>query len=129
MGIRRLCVVFRIVDMLVYFEPAAMCHLHNTDLIIAPLPAKKQLWEACDMFAWKMECEKEPGTRNDFALSANGDLVQLAQDSLHDPGQDIIHMPPARAETPSRSAGKWDEWCSEMDGFGGLIMLAASLAT
>ncbi|KNG85755.1 hypothetical protein ANOM_005732 [Aspergillus nomiae NRRL 13137] len=105
---RRLCVIYRVVNMLVYFEPAAMCGL-QTDLIIAPLPAKKQLWEAGNELVWKAESEKEPGIQTPFGLAANGDLVKLGKPFA------------------TRGSANWEEWCSGMDGLGGLIMLAASL--
>ena len=42
---RRLATVYRVVNMLVYFEPAALCDLQS-DLLLAPLPCHKNLWEA-----------------------------------------------------------------------------------
>jgi hypothetical protein len=68
--------------MLAYFEPAAMCDL-PTDLILAPLPAKKQLWEAGDEFVWKAESERDPGAQIDFGLAANGELVKLDEGQLY----------------------------------------------
>ena len=111
--------------MLVYFEPAAMCEL-QTDLILAPLPAKKQLWEADDEFVWKAESEREPRAQTDFALAANGELVELDKGQLY--GSDAVLLYNSLdARTPSRSTANWEEWCAGMDGFGGLVMLAASL--
>lgn len=43
--------------MLVHFEPAAICSLPK-DLVLAPLPARKELWEAKDESAWSQETEK-----------------------------------------------------------------------
>ncbi|KAK3295735.1 uncharacterized protein B0H64DRAFT_153062 [Chaetomium fimeti] len=76
---RRLCVVYQVVDMLVYFEPAGMCNVRRrTDLVIAPLPAKKRLWEAGDLSAWKAENEKEEAeARAAFALAGSGELVRI----------------------------------------------------
>ncbi len=110
--------------MLVYFDPALMCDL-QVDLVLAPLPGKKQLWEARDQFSWKAENEKEPRHQTDFGLAANGDLVQLQ------PGQSYCHHAMLLYKSPdskdsSGSPDNWEEWCSGMDGFGGLIMLAAS---
>ena len=67
--------------MLVFFEPAAMCDL-QTDLVLAPLPARKQLWEAKDESAWKTENERDHGAQNAFGLAANGDLVALEEDQM-----------------------------------------------
>ena len=107
--------------MLVYFEPAAMCGL-QTDLIIAPLPAKKQLWEAGNELVWKAESEREPGIQTAFGLAANGDLVKLGEGQLYCTDEVLTQKP-----FTTRGSANWEEWCSGMDGFGGLIMLAASL--
>ncbi|TVY26631.1 hypothetical protein LHYA1_G004076, partial [Lachnellula hyalina] len=115
---RRLAIIYRVVNMLVYFEPAAICEL-QTDLILAPLPAKKQLWEAGDAYVWKAESEREPGVQTAFGLAANGDLVKL------DESQELL-CSDAVLPYQTLHAG-WEEWCLGMDGFGGLVMLAASL--
>lgn len=111
--------------MLVYFEPAKMCDL-QTDLILAPLPEKKQLWEAGDEFVWKAESEKEPSVQTAFALAANGELVKLGEGQLHR-SETVLLYKSLNFETLSRSTANWEEWCSGMDAFGGLVMLAASL--
>lgn len=111
--------------MLVYFEPAEMCGLHTTDLLLAPLPAKKQLWEASDEFVWKAESERVPGPQIEFALAANGELVRLDECQVSC-GDAVVHYKSLDARTPSRSSENWEEWCSGMDGLGGLIMLAAA---
>jgi hypothetical protein len=123
------------VDLLFYFEPAAMCHLHEIGLIIAPLPAKKQLWEARDETTWKAQSERDDGAqqRHAFALATTGELVKLPVQQ----GPDIcrggvevlqfLHRVHDGDVSPLGSAANWDEWCSGMDGLGGLIMLAASL--
>ena len=127
---KRLSVIYRVVNMLVYFEPAAMCDL-PTDLLLAPLPARKQLWEAGDEFAWKSERGRDPGAHaTAFGLTANGELFRLYDSDRLYCGS---HMELVRqrsvndCETPSSSAENWEEWCSGMDGMGGLVMLAASL--
>ena len=48
---RRLGVVFRVINLIVYFDPGAMCSLQS-DLLVAPLPSKKALWEAPDALTW-----------------------------------------------------------------------------
>lgn len=111
--------------MLVYFEPAAICDLH-ADLIIAPLPAKKQLWEASDEFVWKTESDRDPGTQTAYGLAANGDLVKMGEGEL--PCRDeMLLQKSLDAKPPSRSTANWEDWCSGMDGLGGLVMLTASL--
>ncbi|KAL2131223.1 hypothetical protein VTI74DRAFT_5400 [Chaetomium olivicolor] len=122
---RRLCVIYQIVDMLVFFDPANMCHARQTQLLIAPLPGKKQLWEAGDEFSWKMESEKEAEARVDFALAANGELVKLHQ-SQHVDCYDVTQI--GKPVDASRNTANWEEWCSGMDALGGLVMLAASMS-
>jgi hypothetical protein len=112
--------------MLVYFEPAALCELH-TDLVLAPLPATKQLWEAGDEFSWKAEGERNPaGMQTSFGLAANGELVRFDEGQLYGQHAVLLYMP-LNTEPLVRKTAQWEEWCSGMDGFGGLVMLAASL--
>lgn len=111
--------------MLIYFEPAAMCDLQK-DLVLAPLPAKKQLWEAGNEFAWKAEKGEEPETQHAFALAANGELVGLDEGQLYC-SRGVLLYKSLDAESPSPTATSWEDWSSGMDGFGGLVMLAASL--
>ncbi|EPE33750.1 hypothetical protein GLAREA_06763 [Glarea lozoyensis ATCC 20868] len=122
---RRMAVVYRVVNMLIYFEPAAMCDM-PTDLILAPLPAKKQLWEASDEFAWKVESQREPGIQTSFGLAADGELVKLGDDRLSCSDAWVSNQT-LDARASSRNVGRWEEWCAGIDGFGGLVMLAASL--
>ena len=114
--------------MLVYFEPAAMCDLQQTGLLLAPLPAKKQLWEAGDELVWQAESEGEPGgLQTAFGLATNGDLVRVDEGRLHRGDALVLRSKSLDEKTPARSTANWEEWCSGMDGFGGLVMLAASL--
>ncbi|KAL4741335.1 hypothetical protein BDV11DRAFT_213327 [Aspergillus similis] len=120
---RRLSIIFRMVGMLTYFQPAARCDL-PTDLVLAPLPAKKPLWEANSWIEWKTELQKEPSVQQTaFGLATTGELVRL--DKAHGQSGPISHLA-LDAATVSRSAASWEEWCSGMDGFGALVMLAAS---
>jgi hypothetical protein len=118
-------VVYKIINMLVYFEPAALCG-HPTDILIAPLPTKKELWEAGSESLWKLENDRHLGLGHDFALASNGDLIKLNDgELLCDSGSDYqqtINLKPSLKVTED-----WGEWCSGMDGFGGLVMLAASM--
>nr|POE90240.1 hypothetical protein CFP56_20707 [Quercus suber] len=110
-SLRRVCVIYQIANMLVYFEPAAMCE-KPLDFFLAPLPARKQLWEAGDALSWRTEVEK--GT-DAFGLASNGEISYLNEY-------------PANGLLRNRSSiGPWEQWCSGMDGFGGLVMLAATL--
>lgn len=113
----------QVVDMLVYFEPGAMCHLQS-DLILASLPARKQLWEAIDEFKWRLESDKRLQT--DFALVANGELVDIDADQIHC-GDTLLLYKTIDPTSPLGSPASWTEWCSGMDNLGNLIMLVASL--
>ena len=113
-------------NLLVYFDPAAMCDVHENDLILAPLPAKRHLWEASDGVAWEVERAKDFGLGTDFGLAVNGDLVRLHDDPPYcGPAAQLYK--PFNADAASRSNANWEEWCAGMDGFAGLVMLAASL--
>jgi len=120
----RLSVIYKVVNML-FYEPAALCEV-KTELILAPLPAKKQLWEAGGEIEWKAEIEREPGAQTNFALAANGELVKLAEGQLYC-GNAATLKKPFNVRTSSTGTENWLEWCSGMDGLGGLVMLTASL--
>jgi hypothetical protein len=111
--------------MIVYCETEALCTIQR-DLILAPLPAKKQLWDASNGPLWEAETKKEPGVQNAFALAANGELVKLSENQLFC-GDSVLQYNSLDVGVPERSSAHWEEWCSGMDEFGGLVMLAASL--
>ncbi|KAL4959926.1 uncharacterized protein BDV14DRAFT_212080 [Aspergillus stella-maris] len=127
---RRLAVIYQILKMLIYFEPAAKCDL-PADLLLAPLPANKLLWEASSEESWKARAQGEPEVhRTAFGLATNGELVKLnsskGRGEMGHRDTMLSHMA-LDTMTVSRSATGWEEWCSGMDGLGGLIMLVASL--
>ncbi|THW18913.1 hypothetical protein D6C76_01739 [Aureobasidium pullulans] len=121
--IQRLAVIYRVVDMLVYFEPAGMCGLQK-DLIIAPLPARKQLWEADNKILWEEEGKRDSTIQDSFALAANGELVKLDQGQLYCSNGELRYR---LSTNNSPASSNWEYWYSGMDGLGGLIMFAASL--
>ncbi|KAH8668968.1 hypothetical protein BX600DRAFT_435480 [Xylariales sp. PMI_506] len=123
---RRLGVVYRVVNMLVYFEAVSVCEM-PTDLILAPLPAKKQLWEASDEFAWKAESQRDPGIHTSFGLAADGQLVKLDESRLSCTDAWLSYETLDTKHAPPRCTVNWEEWCAGIDGFGGLVLLAASL--
>ena len=102
-----------------------MCNMPN-DLVLAPLPAKKQLWEAADEFAWQRESHRDPGIHTSFGLAVDGELVKLDDGRLSCRDEWVAEQT-LSASSSSRSVVGWEEWCSGADGFGGLVMLAASL--
>ena len=130
----RLAVIYRILNKLIFFGPAAMCDMPS-EFMIAPLPAKRQLWEATDAQEWLLQSQKEPREQVSYAVAADGEIVKLDQRRLscHDAW---LPYAPSDQETASEnqksrsshSAGWWAEWCTGMDSMGGLIMLAASIA-
>jgi hypothetical protein len=116
--------VYKILNMLVYFELAALCG-HPADVLIAPLPAKKGLWEAGSESSWRLEKDRLHGLWHDFALASNGDLIKLdAGEVFCDP---VWVAQQTMDKLSSGTTEDWGEWCSGMDGFGGLVMLAASM--
>ncbi|KAJ5170927.1 uncharacterized protein N7500_003710 [Penicillium coprophilum] len=108
--------------MLFYFDPALKCNLAN-DLVLAPLPAKKQLWEAGNEAVWRSERQREGGVQVEFGLAGSGELVKLGE---HYSGAVMVHTS-MTANNPARASARWEEWCEGMDGLGGLVMLAASM--
>ncbi|KAI1182205.1 hypothetical protein F5B17DRAFT_421508 [Nemania serpens] len=124
---RRLAIIYRVVNMLVYFEPAALCDM-PAEFILAPLPERKQLWEAADEFAWKAESQRNPGLQVSFALAADGEIVKLDEGRLSCSDAWLAYES-RDATMPTRVTASWEEWCAGIDGFGGLVMLAASLVS
>lgn len=103
-----------------------MCRLQR-DLILAPLPAKKQLWEAHNETAWRTESEREPGLQTPYGLTSNGEMVKLDAGQAFCNDSVLLYQSLENAKAPSTSTAHWEEWCSGMDGFGGLVVLTASL--
>ena len=131
-----------------YFEPIALCDLKH-DLVIAPLPARRQLWEAENESLWNAEIHKLPTSRqNCFGLTRDGEIVRLQEEewrcgskagpertidvmlglesgSLSEmtPGLGLVNKP----VDLTRRGANWEEWQQSMDGLGGIVLLAASL--
>jgi hypothetical protein len=103
------------------FAPATLCGL-QPDLILAPLPAKKPLWEAGDQSAWSRAGGEHASGLSSFALTSSGDVVRLMNGPMC--GEDILLL---YDEVDETKPGAWEEWCAGMDSFGTLVMLAASL--
>jgi len=124
--------------MLIYFEPAALCIL-QTDLALAPLPAKKALWEARDESGWKVETERGAGKSNmvqmdrEFGLATTGDLVRIEEGQVYcGAGQgrikyEVLGGIRRDGRGDGGNDGNWEEWCTGMDGLGGLVVLAATM--
>lgn len=114
--------------MLAYFQPSSMCDMHDTGFLIAPLPAQKRLWDASDEMRWKLEKEKDSSKgQTVVALTASGELIEVNQTQIPQCGR-FIRLPNTAGVGPNLyNKVSWDEWCSGMDGLGGLIMLASAL--
>lgn len=119
----RLCVVYQVINLLVYVEPWPVCELHEAGLIIAPLPSKKQLWDARNEVLWRTQLEREPESANQsLALAANGELISVDQPNAACGGEMV------QGGLLSMTSASWEEWVSGVDGpLGGLVMLAAAL--
>lgn len=100
-----------------------MCDLRH-DLVLAPLPARRQLWEANDGLKWQSEINNNPSLESNFGLDKTGELVRVDASQLHHSGTSLSSM--AYNDRTSSDSGNWEEWCAGMDSFGGLVMLAAS---
>jgi hypothetical protein len=122
---RRLSAVFRVINLLVSLDPAAACEVPY-QLFIAPLPAKKQLWEAADQGQWVLARDAMGDESGVFGLTGSGELVRLNNGNRT---KDLaaIKRSTFASDKASQSAANWEEWCTGIDGFGALIMLAASL--
>jgi len=112
--------------MLIHFEPSGLCELQS-DLILAPLPAKKQLWEATSETAWKAEQDNNAQMQKEFGLASDGELVKLKDGQTYCGNAVLLYEALGSCRRSSGAVENWEEWCLGMDGFGGLIMLAASL--
>ncbi|KAH7034793.1 uncharacterized protein B0I36DRAFT_381648 [Microdochium trichocladiopsis] len=126
---RRLCTLYQVVNMVTIFEPAKRCDLSREGLVLSLLPASKQLWEAGDARQWMSERLKmtmKTGSRGaiEYGIALNGDLVNLSS------GAALSRSDDRESEAGARRWPKadWEEWLAGMDGFGGLVTLAASMA-
>lgn len=122
---RRWYVVFKCLGMLFTNDGSDGCTLSDS-YAIAPLPAKKALWDACDEHDWLLEKSKE----NDdmvFGLNVSGGMAKLRTFRGVQESRSEIMLVRPRELTEDESEENWKEWCSGMDDLGALIMLAATL--
>jgi hypothetical protein len=78
------------------------------------------------MRTWEELVTGDKQNHEHIALNSQGELVLLDGDKLYCHNGVMRY----RISSDPLSASKktaWEEWCSAMDGFGTLIMLAASL--
>ncbi|KAF1851288.1 uncharacterized protein K460DRAFT_273591 [Cucurbitaria berberidis CBS 394.84] len=121
---RRLALVCKCTRMLFSLEPIRGCVMQD-GFLLAPLPARKQLWEARDEYSWMLENRRDVGVPSVFGIMLDGQMVKLNEPQALLSGQGIS----VQSERSKESSVNWQEWCSGMDGLGALVMLAASLPT
>lgn len=119
---RRVTLIYRVINMLIYFEPSAACTL-PTELLLAPLPAKKELWQAADESTWRATTSRSSWA---FGMASDGGLVKLDEGRLVSNDVWMGHQP-LDARALLWEPAEWEEWCAGMDGMGGMIMLLCSL--
>ncbi|KAF2803588.1 uncharacterized protein BDZ99DRAFT_399578 [Mytilinidion resinicola] len=107
---RRFVVIARMLNMLVEMGQAVTCS-SLPGFALVPLPSKKVLWEAPNEEVWQKEFESTLRAREIFGVTTEGRLVRLMQD--------MSGITATNAE--------WEDWYAGSDGFGSLVMLAASL--
>lgn len=104
------------------------CLLYG-DFLIAPLPIRKQLWEARDAHYWQLERQKGLEDSSVFGIKMGGRMAKLGD--FLDAGVTQTNIVLAQPQEPKKSESDehWTQWCSGMDQLGALVMLAASLRT
>jgi hypothetical protein len=110
--------------MLYSMDPASAC-AEPDGFLLAPLPSRKQLWDASEEKLWVAEKSLDGAFPSVFGILSGGQMVRLKEhhaflESEVDLSQGI---------GPEESAANWQEWCTGMDGFGALVTLAMSLAS
>ena len=61
-----------------------------------------------------------------LARAADGGLVQLDDGQVYCSPRELQYQILSLGSTSTKAAD-WEDWCAGMDGFGGLVMLAAEL--
>jgi hypothetical protein len=143
----RLAILYRILNLLIHFSPVSKCAL-PPEFLFAPLPGKRKLWEARDEDAWRAEMTRDlhhhraAGESLDFGLvKGSGQIVRVEEGRLscwdgwvegagrggRGEGATTTTTTSEGEVNTAAAAELWEEWCTGIDGFGGLVMLAASL--
>lgn len=120
---RRLALVYQILKMLYSLDPATAC-TDPDGFLLAPLPAKKQLWEAPDAQNWMAETTRNEGHPIVFGVLTSGQMVKMQEQQIVMPGE----VGATSGVGEEESARNWQEWCAGMDGLGALVTLATSLS-
>ena len=120
----RFALIYQIIKMLYSMDPASAC-AEPDGFLLAPLPSKKQLWDAPDEPSWTTEKIRDGGFPNVFGVLSNGQMIRTQEHHVILEGEVGLSEGMASEE----SAANWQEWCAGMDGFGALVTLAASLVS
>jgi hypothetical protein len=92
--------------MLFALDPPGKC-VTPSGFLLAPLPTRKQLWEAPDADAWMLErCRDIGGIPSVFGVLQNGQMVKLHEFHGLRNGQAFV-VEPRQVE---ESAKNWQEW-------------------
>jgi hypothetical protein len=118
-------VIKSVISLLFSTEPAGTCVL-NDDYLLAPLPARKSLWEASNELQWMMAKSRDVGGDSTFGMKATGQMAKMNSNPILSDGPEALT---AQILSESQSNANWQEWCAGMDGLGALVMLAASMPT
>ncbi len=114
----RTAIIFRILDAVLDLN-TTVCALPE-NFVLVPLPARKLLWEASTPEAWRAELGRGQKEEEEFGLRSDGELTRVRLGTNFA----IIEYGNDGLENGNRN---WQDWCAGMDGFGSLIMTAASM--
>lgn len=95
--------------------------------LLAPLPAKKQLWQARDSLSWHVEKKREGASDDVSGIKIGGLMARFRQVVETREIQAVMVLAHLQEPTESESDAHWTDWCLGMDGLGALVMLAALL--
>jgi hypothetical protein len=122
---RRWYAVFKCLGMLFTNDGSDGCTLFDS-YAIAPLPAKKALWDARDEQDWLME-KSNWNDKIAFGLKLSGRMAKLRTFRAVQESRMEVMLAQPTEPTEDESEENWKEWCSGTDDLGALIMLAATL--
>lgn len=118
---RRLALVYQILKMLYSLDPTTSC-VEPDGFLLAPLPGRKQLWEAPDEQSWMEEKSRDGPVSSVFGVLTGGQMVKLQEQQIVMPNE--YGLPSEMVE--EGSGRNWQEWFSGMDGLGALVTLATA---
>lgn len=108
--------------MLYSLDPSTSCAVSD-GFLLAPLPSRRQLWEASEEGAWEAEKSRDGMFPSTFGVLTGGQMVRLQEQQIIMPGE--VYSPLSVGE--EESALNWQDWCAGIDGLGTLVTLAVTL--